>query len=410
VQTITRVPWLAAVVLAAFAAAVPADARSLRDQLGQASQSVGLQGGNAFDALADTIADTAARSLPVISASAGITYRYNTELDVFERSSDTLGPIFMERPDTIGRSKFNVNVSYQYVQFDEYDGQDLDSLQNRDPIITRVVDGSGNPVGFTANRLQYRLGLQNQIVAFSGTYGLLDDLDVNLTLPLIATNFKVGVTQQQEFAAGPDGIFTPLTLAPVTARSTEDKFSVGDMLLRFKYQLPRIADGWLRSAAGLQLRLPTGNEDDFQGTGSFEISPAFYVSTVLWKRVTPYVNAAIDLRTDDVANSQARYAVGFDFDLFPRWNLSFAFLGRSEFERSAKAGETDFLHLTPQGPALRPLLGLDFARNDFFDASFGTRVVVWRQIMLFGNILYALNDAGLRNNSVIPTVGIEGTF
>ncbi len=405
-QTITRVLCLAAVVLVA----APAGARSLRDQLGTASQSVGLQGGDAFDALADTIANTAARSLPIISASAGITYRYNTELDVFERSSDTLGPIFMERPDTIGRSKFNINVSWQYVEFDEYDGEDLDDLENEDPIITRVVDGSGNPVGFTANRLQYRLGLQNQIVAFSGTYGILDDLDVNLTLPLIATNFKVGVTQQQEFVAGPDGIFTPLTGSPITGRSTEDKFSVGDMLLRFKYQLPRIADGMVRSAAGLQFRLPTGNEDDFQGTGSFEISPAFYVSTVLWKRLTPYANVALDLRTDDVANSQARYAVGFDFDLFPRWNLSFAFLGRSEFERSAARGETDFLHLTPQGPQLRPLLGIDFARNDFFDASFGTRVVVWRQIMLFGNILYALNDAGLRNNSVIPTVGIEGTF
>ena len=46
---------------------------------------------------------------------------------------------------------------------------------------------------------------------------------------------------------------------------------VGDMLLRGKYQLPRL--DWLRSAAGLQLRLPSGDEDDFQGTGSFEASP-----------------------------------------------------------------------------------------------------------------------------------------
>ncbi len=403
-RTIIRVLCL----IAAVATVVPAEARSLRDQLGTASESVGLQGGDAFDALADTLANTAARALPVISASAGITYRYNTELDVFERSSDTLGPIFMERPDTIGRSKFNVNVSWQYVEFDEYDGQDLDNLQREDPIVTRVVDGSGNPVGFTANRLQYRLGLQNQIVAFSATYGILDDLDVNLTLPLIATNFKVGVTTQQEFVAGTDGIFTPLTGSPITGRSTENKFGVGDMLLRFKYQLPRLSE--MRSAAGLVFRLPTGDEDNFQGTGSFEISPSFYVSTVLWKRVTPYANAAIDIRTDDVANSEARYSVGFDVDVFPRWNLSFAFLGRSEFQRSATPGSTDFLYLTPQGPQPRPLLGLDFARNDFFDASFGTRVVVWRQIMLFANILYALNDAGLRNNSVIPTIGVEGTF
>jgi hypothetical protein len=35
---------------------------------------------------------------------------------------------------------------------------------------------------------------------------------------------------------------------------------------------------------------------------------------------------------------------------------------------------------------------------------------VWREIMLFANGIYALNDDGLRNGTVIPTVGVEGTF
>ena len=69
--------------------------------------------------------------------------------------------------------------------------------------------------------------------------------------------------------------------------------------------------GWCLEPCGP--RAPTGSTE-----ASIEISPAFYVSTVLWKRLTPYANVAIDLRTDDVANSEARYAVGFDFDLFPR--------------------------------------------------------------------------------------------
>ena len=60
---------------------------------------VGISGGSAFDALAENIADTASRSMPVVAASAGFTYRYNTELEIFERASGTLGPIFLERPD-----------------------------------------------------------------------------------------------------------------------------------------------------------------------------------------------------------------------------------------------------------------------------------------------------------------------
>ena len=70
-----------------LAAAGPSAGESLRDQLGNASETVGLQGGGAFDALADVIADTAARGLPVPSAFAGVTYRFNPQLEVFEGTS-----------------------------------------------------------------------------------------------------------------------------------------------------------------------------------------------------------------------------------------------------------------------------------------------------------------------------------
>ena len=394
-------------VLLALAAS-RAQAASLRDRLAGASQTVGLASGSAFDSLANVIADTAARSIPVVSSSAGFTYRFNPELEVFERTSETLGPIFLERPDTLGRSKININVSFQYVQFDAFDGTSLRRLEAPDPIVTRVTGPGGALLGFTANRLQYRLRIQDYVTALSFTYGLLDDLDVNLLVPLIQTNFSAGVTSQQEAVAGPDGIFTSSVGPPRTGSTKGDSFGVGDLLLRLKYQLPQLA--FLKSAAGLQLRLPSGRDEDFQGIGSFEASPSLFLSTVLWSRVEPYVNGAIDLLADDVGRSQARYGVGTDVDVTRRLGLAFAFLGRSEFGRSAPSGETDFLHLVNGRPELRPLLGIDFSRKDFFDFSFGARAVVWRGIMVFANGIYALNDAGLRNDTIIPTVGFEGTF
>ena len=72
--------------------------------------------------------------------------------------------------------------------------------------------------------------------------------------------------------------------------------------------------------------------------------------------------------------------------------------------------DTEFLYLTPGGVQPQPLLGIDLGRKDFFDFSFGLRAVLWRNIMMFANGIYALNDQGLRNNTVIPTVGFEGTF
>ena len=184
-------------------------AASLRDNLARASETVGINSGSAFDALAEAIAITNANNIPVVSASAGFTYRYNPQLEAFERSAETLGPIFLERPETLGQGKFNVNLSWQYVQYDEYDGQSLGNLQGNGPIVLRNVDAAGNLLGFQADRLQYRLGLQNNIVAFSFTYGILDNLDVNLLLPLIATSLDVGVTRQQVQTAGPDGTFAP---------------------------------------------------------------------------------------------------------------------------------------------------------------------------------------------------------
>jgi hypothetical protein len=403
-------PLCAAPVLAFAVALLPlaAEARSLRTILGTASETVGLRGGSAFDALADTMADTAARSIPVVAASAGFTYTYNPELETFERKSQTLGPLFMERPDTLGKGKFNVNVSFQYVNLDEFDGDDLSNLNNPDPIVTRVTSG-GQTLGFTANSLKYDIGLRDYVWGFSFTYGILDNLDVNLLVPLIYTDLDVGVQTQQLFAAGPDRVFTPQQGALLSGDTGGTHFGVGDILLRFKYQLPQY--GWLHSATGLTLRMPSGRKDEFQGTGSFEATPSIILSTVLWDRVTTYFNTGIDFVAEDVDRSQALYALGADVDLHPRVGFALAFIGRSEFNESASPRQTSFLSLRPSGRLVQePLLGLDFDRKDYLDLSFGFRFVVWKQLMLFVNGIYAVTDEGLRNSTIIPAGGIEGTF
>jgi len=120
---------------------------------------------------------------------------------------------------------------------------------------------------------------------------------------------------------------------------------------------------------------------------------------------------AIDVRTDDVSQSQARWGVGVDADVLPRLGLVLGFLGRDEFSREASSGDTNFLHLQSNGTTqLEPLLGMDFDRKDFVDLSFGLRAVLWRDIMLFLNGIYDLNRQGLHNDTIIPTVGLEGTF
>jgi len=90
-------------------------------------------------------------------------------------------------------------------------------------------------------------------------------------------------------------------------------------------------------------------------------------------------------------------AVGEDHDLAPD-------------DGPRAEGEVEEVLAVEADAEQRPLLGVSFDRKDFFDLSFGARAVVWRQIMVFANGIYALNDDGLRNGTVIPTAGVEGTF
>lgn len=379
-----------------------ARARSLERRLEDVSQQVDITSASAFEALAESIADTAARAVPLISSSAGFTYRYNAATEVFERTSQTLGPLYLERPDTLGQGKFNVSVSFQYVELNEFDGTSLKKLQNRDPIIVQRAGG------LDATQLRYSLGIQNYVTGLSVTYGITDDLDVNLYVPIIVTNMRVGVHSRVVATAGSDQSFSPSAEPERVGRDSGDAVGVGDILVRTKYQLPRWE--WLRSAVGMQLRLPSGDSANFQGTGDVELSPFLYLSTVLWDRVEPHMNLGIDFNGSNVSQSSARYGAGVDVDVIPTVSLNLAYLGRSQFGGTADAEDTAFKHLHAGSIVREPLLGIDFGRKDTSDLSFGVRFVVWRNLMVFANGIYALNDSGLRNDTIIPAGGIEGTF
>ena len=66
--------------------------------------------------------------VPAISTAPGLTFRYDPDTQLFERSTTSLGPVFVERAQTMGRRKFALGFSYLFVDFDEWKGIDLDHL------------------------------------------------------------------------------------------------------------------------------------------------------------------------------------------------------------------------------------------------------------------------------------------
>ncbi len=183
--------------------ATPVAARSLRDLLladpcRQLGPSLGPALGRAscrqfarpLEAFNDTFASSVARSLPLVAASAGFVYRYDPESDTFERETVLPGQLYLETAEPVGRGRWNVGVSYQHVRFDTLDGQDLGSLSDVGTLIRLHVATRAGRFDLPLTISLLDLDLDTHQVTTSVTYGATDDLDVNVTVPVLSSEFE----------------------------------------------------------------------------------------------------------------------------------------------------------------------------------------------------------------------------
>jgi Putative MetA-pathway of phenol degradation len=353
--------------------------------------------------LGPALANTVALTYPVASASSSVTYVYNPALDVLERRTGVGGPIIGERAETIGRGVLNLGLSYSYVRLTRINGEDLDHLVNRPMINGRVIsfpvpDGTmlkdGRFTNFLPLRVVADLGIDAHIMAPSLTYGVTRNLDVNLTLPILRTALDVE-TQSQI----PDPRLPSFALpagSPIAGTNrlagSASAAGVGDLLLRAKYLLLRERPVDLAALFGLSL--PTGDSDDFQGTGTTRVQPALVLSRVFGDRFEPLLDVGMDINADDVSRSIVRWAVGTTAQLGPLTG-ALVFLGRHE--------------LGPQSDRIDPAFFFQIERNDLYDASIGLRWRFAETGFVSANALVPLNQQGLRAD-VIPTIEVEYAF
>ena len=353
--------------------------------------------------LAPALADTVASTYPFASASASIEFVYDPALDVVERRPGPLGPIFGERAETIGPGRFDLDVSYSYVDLATINGRPLDHLVSLAGVkgrflFFRVPDGillqDGRLSSILPVRVALDLGVTAHIATPSLTYGVTRDLDVNVSLPIVGTALDVRTRtrvpdpRQPQFAL-PPGDPAARTVVQEASDTSE---GVGDLLLRAKYVLHR--GGPLDLAAGLGISLPTGRTEDFQGTGTTRVQPALIASRRLW-RLELLANAGPDLVADDVDRSILRWAVGGTASIVECLTLAVVFLGRHELARQTDPIDVPFF--------------FQIERNDIYDASVGVRWRFAEAGVVSANAIVPLNRDGLRADA-IPTVRLEYTF
>ena len=369
--------------------------------------------------VARVLAMSVGRSLPVTAASAGFVYRFDPETAAFERETAIPGQLFLETTDPVGKGRWNVDLNYQRVHFDEFEGQDLDRLHDTHPPIALTVKSNL----FAPQRIPltiplFGVDLDTHQWTASTTYGVTDDLDLNLTLPLVYSTLDVSA--RFGLPALPVGPSTP-PCTTATCDLGDSKVGLGDIFLRGKLRL--LARAWGQAAAGLVMRIPTGDPNNFEGTGDLEIAPMFYAESARFQvgdliSLKSYFNGGLDLDAEDVGRSEGRWGIGLDVEIAQRATVGVAFLARHAFERLGRAGvfdvprcaRVDGFTCTRLTPRPSPLFGFENERPDFYDLSTGIRINVWGDtVIAFANARVALNDDGVRA-SVIPLVGLEATF
>ncbi len=365
-------------------------------------------------------------SFPLASSAGGFTYRFDPSLGVLTRVSDSFGPIYAERVDTVGKGRFNLGVNYSHFTFDE-----IDNLNLRDGHVRLVFthqdanhDGTTLSPFFEGDVVtaQLLLKIKTDIAAFVLTYGITDRFDVGVAVPIVKVSLdavtNASIDRLATATAAPGIHRFPNGQSTESFRQSGDASGVGDVVLRAKY---RMLEG---PRAGLALetdvRVPTGEERDLLGTGATQLK-AFLVGSAHLGAFSPHVNGGYSWSLEPAGTPQVPdeivYTGGFDWALSPRLTFAVDVLGRTfRHSQSVSVVDTTFQANTSADPAnpnivsaVLPRLVTTPGNVNTLLGSVGLKMNPFGNFLLTLNGLFPLNSEGLQDGFT-PLVGIDYSF
>lgn len=207
---------------------------------------------------------------PVGSPSGGFTYRLNPELGTVERASDTFGPLYLERALTSGAGQASFGFTFQYASFEKLDGNNL-----RDGDFVTVSNQFRDEAApFEVERLS--LNITTQTATLSANVGLTDRIDVSVTVPMVRLEIdgsRVNIYRGEPF---------------LQARASAIATGVADIGVRGKVRLTPVASP-TAVAGAMEMRLPTGREQDLLGAGELALR-LHGIASHEWSRAGVYGN------------------------------------------------------------------------------------------------------------------------
>lgn len=361
-------------------------------------------------------------SLPLPSPASGFTYRFDSSTGTFVRSTQSFGPILTDRAETIGRGRFTFGYNYQFFSFDQLEGIDLSRVPSVFTHDGFQLGGGRADVVSTSNAIDASVGQWTGAL----TYGVTDRFDVSLAVPIVKTHLsvlsaativRVGTGDEHDihFFRDPDA---PDQLgAERTFQAGGSASGLGDLIVRVKGAVMRESNRAL--AAGVDLRMPTGDERNLLGSGAPGVKP-FFAYSAAYQRISPHANFAYqwngssvlagDTETGEKADvpDLVQYALGADVALNDKFSMTVDFLGGRSIN-SPRVRAIDFDASGPAGSAVLP--DITFDRESYWtqSASVGFKTNVVGRLLVDFNLRFTIGTNGL-SDRVTPLIGIEYGF
>jgi len=361
-------------------------------------------------------------AVPLPSPASGFTYKFDETTGTFVRSTTNFGPILADRAETIGRGRIAFGFTQQFFSFDHLDGV---SLTNVPAVFRHDSFESG---GGRADVVATTNTIEASVTQFTGalTYGVTDRVDVSLAVPVVRTRLsllsnanihRIGTGSNLQVHYFRDD------LAIGGYGSSHQYFiegsasGLGDLLVRTKATLLR--EGTRAMAAGVDLRLPTGDEQNLLGAGALGVRTFAAFSSALG-RFGPHANLAYqwnghsmlagDVRERIEADlpEQFQYAIGTDFSVNDKFNIVFDLLGQRLMDSPRLSTYT--LQATGVAGSVE-LPDIRFATDSFWtaDGALGFKANVAARVLVNFNLRFSLGDNGLTDR-IAPLLGVEWAF
>lgn len=347
--------------------------------------------------------------IPLASPASGIIFTTDPTLHVPVPSNQSLGPILTQRAETIGRHKWYVSMTYQYFLLQDADGLGLKSLPATFLLSSKNDPSNPDTVVISNSRIDLKV---HQWVGYL-TYGLTSRIDVSLAAPLLRVNMRY--TTNEQLFLQKDNTVTFVT--NYKNSQAEEATGVGDMVVAVK------ANVWKTKHAGIALggefRLPSGDAQNFLGSGTFGVKP--FAAFTYSGRVSPHFNVGYQANgnTELVVSTSGNkgglpnrliYSGGVDWGVTRRLTIAADVLAQRVFQAPQARIVPNFAPFaaTPTFKISRTTVSSSGTYNRT-DGSIGFKLKPFGGMLLTANLLVKLDQGGLRER-LAPLFGVSYTF